>query len=133
TPSPQFSSGLPLDCVLNTREAARCRAPFLLTRVGRVSGKRIRPGRATAPPHHRAQVGHRGIPMSIARRRLLPVLAALAVLFLSRASARAFDVVLSAQGEFMDAYLVNGTAFPPKYVFIDPDPADPSSITGTPP
>src|SRR5207247_7640166 len=82
TPSPQFSSGLPLDCVLNTREAARCRAPFLLTRVGRVSGKRIRPGRATAPPHHRAQVGHRGIPMSIARRRLLPVLAALAVLFL---------------------------------------------------
>jgi len=71
--------------------------------------------------------------MSIARRRLLPVLAALAVLFLSRAPARAFDVVLSAQGEFMDAYLVNGTAFPPKYVFIDPDPADPSSITGTPP
>src|SRR5439155_6984168 len=71
--------------------------------------------------------------MPTVRRYLPRVLAALAVLLRPHASARAFDVVLSAQGEFMDAYLVNGTAFPPKYVFIDPDPADPSSITGTPP
>jgi len=51
TPSPQFSFGLPLDCVLNTREAARCRAPFLLTRVGR-GIREAYPPRA-APPHLR--------------------------------------------------------------------------------
>src|SRR5439155_1249959 len=41
--------------------------------------------------------------------------------------------VPTAQRRCMDAYLANGTAFPPKYVFIDPDPANPDSITGTPP
>src|SRR3989475_11555839 len=72
--------------------------------------------------------------MSTAHHRALLVFAvALAFLLLPRAFARAFDVVLNAQGEFMDAYLVNGTAFPPKYVFIDPDLANPDSITGTPP
>ena len=44
----------------------------------------------------------------------------------------AFDVVLNAQGEFLDAYLVNGKAFPPRVVFIDPDPPDPSSLTVPP-
>ncbi len=63
--------------------------------------------------------------MSIARRPPLLVLAALAVLLTFHRTARGFDVVINSQGEFADAYLVNGTAFPPKYVFIDPDPAVP--------
>ena len=72
--------------------------------------------------------------MSTAHHRALLVFAAtLAALLLPRASARAFDVVLNAQGEFMDAYLVNGKAFPPKYVFIDPDPPNPDSLSGPPP
>jgi hypothetical protein len=75
-----------------------------------------------------------GIVMPIARRRSPFVLAAaLAALFLPRPPARAFDVVMSTQGEFTDAYLVDGQAFPPKVAFDTPDPADPSSITGTPP
>ena len=49
-----------------------------------------------------------------------------------RCRARAFEVVLNAQGEFLDAYLVNGKAFPPRVVFIDPDPPDPSSLTVPP-
>src|SRR5439155_26028870 len=65
-------------------------------------------------------------------RRLLSLLMAVALLSVPRARAYAFDVVINAQGEFADAYLVNGTAFPPKVVFIDPDPANPDSITGTP-
>ena len=40
--------------------------------------------------------------------------------------------MLNAQGEFLDAYLVNGKAFPPRVVFIDPDPADPSGLTVPP-
>jgi len=47
-------------------------------------------------------------------------------------AARAFDVVLSAQGEYLDAYLVNGNAFPPRVVFIDPDPPDPNSLAAPP-
>ena len=66
-------------------------------------------------------------------RRLLSLLVAVALLSMPRARAHAFDVVINAQGEFADAYLVNGTAFPPKVVFIDPDPPNPDSITGTPP
>jgi hypothetical protein len=54
--------------------------------------------------------------------------AALSAVLLPCASARAFDVILNAQGEFMDAYLVNGTAFPPKVVFVDPDPVNPDSL-----
>src|SRR5437016_11472008 len=63
--------------------------------------------------------------MPTVRRYLPRVLAALAVLLRPHALARAFDVVMSTQGEFMDAYLVNGQAFPPKVVFIDPDPQIP--------
>src|SRR5438093_1473111 len=63
--------------------------------------------------------------MSSERRRpALVFTVALAVLLLPCAFARAFDVVLNAQGEFMDAYLVNGTAYPPTHVFIDPAPAN---------
>src|SRR2546425_348649 len=70
--------------------------------------------------------------MPITRRLLLVLTVALAVVIPPRASTHAFDVVLNAQGEFMDAYLVNGTALPPKVVFIDPDPPNPD-ILGTPP
>jgi len=59
------------------------------------------------------------------RRLLLVLTVVAAVVALPRGSTHAFDVVLNAQGEFMDAYLVNGTALPPKVVFIDPDPAIP--------
>src|SRR5437763_16560065 len=72
------------------------------------------------------------IAMSIARRLAFVLAVALAALLLPRVSARAFDVVLNAQGEFLDAYLVNGTGLPPKVVFIDPDPPNPD-ILGTPP
>src|SRR2546425_3013745 len=74
-----------------------------------------------------------GSMMPIARGRALIAALGLAALLLPHVVARAFDVVLSTQGEYMDAYLVNGTAFPPKYVFDDPDPANPASITGTAP
>ena len=47
-------------------------------------------------------------------------------------TAHAFEVVLSTQGEYGDAYLVNGKPFPPRVAFIDPDPLDPASLT-TPP
>jgi len=70
--------------------------------------------------------------MPNARRWSLAATVALATLLMPEARTRAFDVVLSTQGEFMDAYLVNGTALPPKVVFIDPDPPNPD-ILGTPP
>lgn len=59
--------------------------------------------------------------------RVTPVL-----LLVTLGAARAYDVVLNAQGEYVDAYLVNGEAFPPRVVFDDPDPADPGSLD-TPP
>ena len=62
-------------------------------------------------------------------RHLLIVLGSLAML-VRPPTARAFDVVMSTQGEFMDAYLVDGQAFPPKVVFDDPDPANPDSLLG---
>jgi len=37
-------------------------------------------------------------------------------------AADAYDVVLSTQGEYMDAYLVNGQAFAPRVIVNDPDP-----------
>ena len=67
-----------------------------------------------------------------------PALLTLAGVLLLAAAAAApgiahgFEVVLNAQGEFLDAYLVNGKAFPPRVVFIDPDPPDPSSLTVPP-
>src|SRR5437773_10879334 len=79
-----------------------------------------------------APVEQEKIAMSMARRPALVPVVALAALILPHASARAFDVVLNAQGEFVDGYLVNGTALPPKVVFIDPDPPNPD-ILGTPP
>src|SRR5436309_7759294 len=62
------------------------------------------------------------------------VLTLAGVLLLAAAAARpgivhAFEVVLNAQGEYCDAYLVNGKPFPPRVAFIDPDPVDPTSLT----
>jgi hypothetical protein len=48
------------------------------------------------------------------------------------ALARGFDVVLSAQGEYLDAYLVNGAPTPPRVVFIDPDPPEPDNPNSPP-
>jgi hypothetical protein len=58
---------------------------------------------------------------------------ALGILALAASPARAFDVVLNAQGEYVDAYLIDGTEPPKRVVFNDPDPADPTSIKGKPP
>jgi len=71
--------------------------------------------------------------MPIARGRALIAALGLAALLLPHAAARAFDVVLSTQGEYMDAYLVNGTPLPPKVVFIDPDPPNPDILGTRPP
>ena len=46
--------------------------------------------------------------------------------------AHAFEVVLNAQGEYADAYLVNGKPFPPRVAFIDPDPPDPACLPSDP-
>jgi hypothetical protein len=64
-------------------------------------------------------------------RPLVPLIV-LATLALRHPGAQAFDVVLNAQNEFLDAYLVNGSGIPPRVVFDDPDPADPSSLTVAP-
>ena len=47
-------------------------------------------------------------------------------------TAGAFEVVLSTQGEYMDGYLVNGKAFPPRVIVDDPDPHPPDSLTVPP-
>jgi hypothetical protein len=52
---------------------------------------------------------------------------------LPRGAARAFDVVLSTQGEYMDAYLMDGTVPPRRVAFIDPDPPEPDDPAGPPP
>ena len=64
---------------------------------------------------------------------MIVLFVSLTVLLFSPQSARAFEVVLNAQGEFLDAYLVNGKPFPPKVVFIDPDPPAPDDPHGPPP
>ncbi len=64
------------------------------------------------------------------RRLLLPLFAACVM---HGAMARAFDVVLSAQGEFLDAYPIDGTEPPQRVVFIDPDPPRPDDPTSPPP
>src|ERR1043166_7570281 len=60
------------------------------------------------------------------------VLLAALLILATMGSAGAFEVVLSTQGEFMDGYLVNGKAFPPRVIVNDPDPHPPDSLT-TPP
>jgi hypothetical protein len=46
--------------------------------------------------------------------------------------ASAYEVVLSAQGEYVDGYLVNGKPFPPRVIVDDPDPHPPDSLTQPP-
>jgi hypothetical protein len=55
-----------------------------------------------------------------------------AMLVMTHGNARAFDVVLNAQGEYLDAYLIDGTEPPPRVVFIDPDPPEPDEPKGKP-
>jgi hypothetical protein len=66
--------------------------------------------------------------------RLGPVRLTLLVagLLVPAGAAHAFDVVLNAQGEYLDAYLVNGQPNPPRVVFIDPDPPEPDNPAGPP-
>lgn len=58
---------------------------------------------------------------------------AMLVVLLAGGTAGAFDVVLNAQGEYLDAYLIDGTEPPRRVVLIDPDPADPTKLKGKPP
>jgi hypothetical protein len=60
------------------------------------------------------------------------ILALAATLLVMHGNARAFDVVLNAQGEYLDAYLIDGTEPPARVVFIDPDPAEPDNPKGKP-
>ena len=60
--------------------------------------------------------------------RSLALLTAFLALPLSLAAAAPFDVVLNAQGEFLDAYLIDGNPVPKRVVFIDPDPPDPQDL-----
>jgi hypothetical protein len=64
---------------------------------------------------------------------LLALTAALVPPGAARAYDRSFEVVLNAQGQALDAYLVNGSPFPPRVVFIDPDPPEPDNLFGPPP
>ncbi len=61
----------------------------------------------------------------------------LVVLLLAASStaalARSFDVVINAQGEFADAYLIDGSPSPRRVVFIDPDPPAPDDPNSPPP
>jgi hypothetical protein len=43
-----------------------------------------------------------------------------------------FDVVINAQGEFADAYLIDGSTPPKRVVFIDPDPPTPNDPRSRP-
>jgi hypothetical protein len=62
----------------------------------------------------------------VVRKVLLP---ALALALLVPAAARAYDVVLNAQGEYLDAYLIDGSPEPRRVVLIDPDPPRPDDPT----
>jgi hypothetical protein len=62
----------------------------------------------------------------------LPLALAVILVPVARRSALAFDVVLSAQGEYLDAYLIDGTEPPRRVVFIDPDPPDPADPKSKP-
>jgi hypothetical protein len=57
----------------------------------------------------------------------------LAAVALASATGFAFDVVLNAQGEYLDAYLIDGTPAPRRVVFIDPDPPAPDDPSSPPP
>jgi len=66
------------------------------------------------------------------KKTLLPVVAVVLALPAAQRAARAYDVVLNAQGEYLDAYLIDGTEPPRRVVFIDPDPPEPDNPKGKP-
>jgi hypothetical protein len=66
------------------------------------------------------------------RSRVLVVVLVLGAVLPMR-SARAFDVVLNAQREFLDAYLIDGSPTPRRVVLIDPDPPAPDDPNSPPP
>lgn len=71
--------------------------------------------------------------MGSVRHRVAVVLAlSLAPVVATRGVAPAFDVVLNAQNEFLDAYLMDGSS-QPRRVFIDPDPPRPDDPNSPPP
>jgi hypothetical protein len=70
---------------------------------------------------------------SVRCRMSLVLAVALAIALVPRGVARAFDVVLNAQREFLDAYLIDGSSSPRRVVFIDPDPPEPDNPHGPPP
>src|SRR5437879_1985009 len=71
--------------------------------------------------------------MTSPRSARWPLIAAVgAAMLAAPRPAAAADVVLSAQGEYLDAYLVNGSPFPPRVVFIDPDPPFPDDPASPP-
>jgi hypothetical protein len=64
------------------------------------------------------------MPRSNVRTLLLSAVALGAVLSYAVAAC-AFEVVLNAQGEYLDAYLIDGSPVPRRVVLIDPDPPFP--------
>lgn len=70
--------------------------------------------------------------MNAIRRSSLVLVLSLAATLLPRQAARAYDVVLNAQGEYLDAYLIDGSPVPRRVVFIDPDPPEPDNPAGPP-
>lgn len=69
------------------------------------------------------------------RKELYGFVAALLLLLVVLAAPRragAYEVVLSAQGEYLDGYLVNGQPFPPRVIVDDPDPHPPDALTDPP-
>jgi hypothetical protein len=66
------------------------------------------------------------------KKTLLPVVAVVLALPAVERAARAYDVVLNAQGEYLDAYVIDGTEPPRRVVFIDPDPPEPDNPKGKP-
>lgn len=66
--------------------------------------------------------------------RRLPSVACVVALAtaLTPRAASAYEVLLSAQGEYLDGYLVNGKPFPPRVIVNDPDPHPPGELTGLP-
>lgn len=66
------------------------------------------------------------------KRLFVIVVAGVVGMPFAQRGARAFDVVLNAQGEYLDAYLIDGTEPPPRVVFIDPDPPEPDNPDGKP-
>ena len=58
------------------------------------------------------------------------LLALVVAAILTARSVAAFDVVLNAQGEYLDAYPIDGTEPPRRVVLIDPDPPSPGDPHG---